>query len=137
MKTYLTICAALVPVAVPAAVAAQESVPAEVCEAFDLYVAIPDTLAPLLQEIKDQESADKAAEKLHQVLPNLYEARTVLNNLPQLSPAATQELERRYGKRAQEGWGAVYHEIFRLQKAQCFGSTALAREFNILCMMLQ
>lgn len=136
MDMYRLACAGLLLAALPAATA-QESLPASVCATFDLYVALPGELVPLLQEAQDRESADRVAGKLRAFLPRLYEARSAIEQIPRLSPAATAELERRYGHRAQVGWGAVYKEIFRLQKNQCFGSTLLAKEFNILCMMLK
>ena len=136
MNIHLTGCATLAAFAIPAAYA-QESLPPEVCSAFELYIALPASVVPVMQGVKDRQTADAAAEALHQLMPRVYETRDAVEKIPQLSPAATQELERRYGRKAQTAWGPVYQEIFRLQKNQCFGSTALAREFNILCMLLK
>lgn len=114
----------------------QASIPREVDQAFATYTAIPATLVPVLEKVVDRKSAETAAPKLRTELITLYKNRSELEKIQTLSPAVKAEVLQKYEMDMRRSWGQVYEQIFRLQKAQCYGSVNFYREFQTLCMML-
>ncbi len=114
----------------------QASIPREVDQAFATYTAIPATLVPVLEKVVDRKSAETAAPKLRTELVTLYKNRSELEKIQTLSPAVKAEVLQKYEMDMRRSWGQVYEQIFRLQKAQCYGSVNFYREFQTLCMML-
>lgn len=117
--------------------AAAVEVPEEVDTAFRHYVMLPELLLPVLQKAKDKESAEGAAEELQNLLALVYDARRDLNKISALAPDVATELRRRYESEMRAGWGKAFAEIFRLQKARCYGSSAFSTQFNTLCILLE
>ncbi len=124
-------------VAAPAALAQQAGIPPSVDAAFDRYVRLPDTLVPILESATDKASADAAADALFAALPELYEARSGLEAIAALSPAETAAVEEKYGLAMRRNWGKVFQEIYRLQRARCYESVPLLKQFQTMCMMLE
>ena len=114
----------------------QASIPREVDQTFATYTAIPSTLVPVLEKVVDRKSAETAAPKLRTELITLYKNRSELEKIQTLSPAVKAEVLQKYEMDMRRSWGQVYEQIFRLQKAQCYGSVNFYREFQTLCMML-
>ncbi len=123
--------------AVPAALAQQAGIPASVDAAFDRYTRLPDMLVPILESVEDKASADKAADALFAALPELYEARSGLEQIASLDAAETAAVEKKYGLEMRRNWGKLFQEIYRLQRAQCYGSVPFLKQFQTMCMMLE
>lgn len=136
MRNIAYSCAFLTASVVCAAPAGQV-LPAPVAEAFSCYTALPSQIVPVLQLAKDKESADETALKLHEALAHIYTAREKLNALPALTPAQNQAVRTVYGQKMRQEWATLYAEIVRLRDASCFQSVALAREFRLMCMMIE
>lgn len=117
--------------------AAQEPLPPDVQQAFERYTKLPDVLLPVLESITDRASADAAAPKLHELLPQVYDTRSAMQEIKELSPQQAEAVRQKYELAMRKGWGGFYGEVFRLQKANCFGSATLAKEFHLMCMMLK
>ncbi len=132
---------ALIPAlaALPALVQAEPeaAIATEVDAAFARYAALPSTLVPILEQAKDKASADAAAQKLFDALPAVYEAREGLHAIEKLDPAQTRLVQQKYGAAMQRDWGRLFEHIYRLQKAQCYGSIPFFKQFRTLCMMLE
>lgn len=116
---------------------AQEPLPTNVQHAFESYTKLPDALLPVLKSITDRSTADAAAPKLHELLPQIYDTRSTMQEIKELTPEQTELVRQKYELPMRKSWGAFYGEVFRLQKANCFGSAALAKEFHLMCMMLK
>lgn len=129
--------AALVLGAVPLSVsAAQPPLPAEVKTAFDAYCALPGKLLPVLESVQDKASADAAAPKLHAALDDIYTAREAMQKVSRLTPEQNAAVQQQYAPQMRQEWGRVYEQIFRLRKAQCFGSIAFVNEFGYMNLLL-
>lgn len=140
MKTFLNTLlfgAALFCGAVPLSVAAEApALPAEVKAAFDAYCALPAELLPVLERVQDKTSADAAAPSLHAALDKIYTTRNAMQKVQELTPEQTELVQQRYAARMRQDWGRVYEHIFRLRKAQCYGSIAFVNEFGYMTLML-
>lgn len=133
----LTLGAALFFGAVPLSVAAEQpALPAEITAAFDSYCALPAELLPILESVRDKASADAAAPKLHAALDKIYVTRDAMQKVSALTPEQAELVQQKYALRMRQDWGRVYEHIFRLRKAQCFGSIAFVNEFGYMTMML-
>lgn len=133
----LLIGAALFIGAVPHSVAAAApELTAEVRTAFDTYCALPAELLPLLESVQDKATADAAAPKLHATLDKIYVARDAMQKVQSLTPEQTDLVQRQYAPQMRRDWGHVYEHIFRLRKAQCYGSIAFVKEFGYMTLML-
>lgn len=126
--------AAALLVAVGAAPGAE--VPAEVQRAFEHYTALPDALVPVLQSAQDEQSAEKAAPELQALLTRVFDARRELNAIPALEPDVAEEVRRRYEQNMRTGWGRVYEQIYRLQRARCYENVPFFKQFQTLCVLL-
>ena len=115
---------------------AQAAIPGDIDRAFAMYTELPSALLPILENVKDKESAEEAAPLLNQVLPQVYDARTNLMKIENLSPAVQAEVLAKYEKKMRSEWGKVYEHIFRLQSNRCYDSLALFKQFHTLCMIL-
>lgn len=117
--------------------AAQEPLPPSVQQAFERYTKLPDTLVPVLKSITDRASADATAPKLRELLPQVYDTRSAMQEIKELTPQQAELVRQKYELQMRKSWGSFYGEVFRLQQANCFGSAALAKEFHLMCMMLK
>lgn len=133
LRFMLTLGAALLGGAVPLCA---EALPAEVTQAFDTYCALPAELLPVLEKVTDKASADAAAPELHAKLDRIYTAREALQKVPSLTTEQSELVQQQYAQKMRQDWGRVYEHIFRLRKAQCFGSIAFVKEFGYMTMML-
>lgn len=115
---------------------AQEALPAHITEAFEAYIALPDTLVPVLQSARDTESATAAAPQLLSELKKLYAIRESLQKVPSLTTRQNELVRGKYEEVMRKRWGAVYEEMFRLQQNRCYSSAEFARMYKIMCMML-
>lgn len=122
--------------AAPAMHAAAADIPADIDRSFADYVALPDTLVPILESATDKASADAAADKLFAVLPKVYDTRSALQKIPALTPSTAAAVQEKYEREMRTGWGRVYAQIFRLQKVRCYDSVPFFKQFHTLCMML-
>lgn len=123
--------------AVPFSVAtAAPELPDEVKAAFDSYCALPAELLPVLESVQDKATADAAAPKLHAALDKIYTTRNAMQKVQQLTPEQTTLVQQQYATRMRQDWGRVYDHIFRLRKAQCYGSIAFVNEFGYMTLML-
>ena len=136
MVHYVYRSAFLVATGVSVVCAAETGIPADVDKAFANYVALPDTLVPILAGVKDRASADAAADKLYAELTKVYDTRSELQKIANLPPEVAQRLKQKYDKEMRTRWGEVYHHIFRLQKVRCYDSMPFFTQFHTLCMML-
>ncbi len=114
-----------------------QELPPLVDEAFAGYAALPSTLVPILAEAKDKASADAAAPKLFEALTAVYDARSALHRIPSLGERETQLVQQKYEARLRSEWGKLFEHIYRLQKAKCYGSLPLFKQFQTLCLMLE
>lgn len=117
--------------------AENQAIPANIDKAFADYVALPNALLPILEEVKDKATADTAAEKLYAELPKIYDARNELQKIAALPPSIATEVKQKYEKDMRTRWGLVYNHIFRLQKVRCYDSLPFFKQFHTLCMMLE
>ena len=115
---------------------AQEALPRHVTELFEAYVALPNTLVPVLKSAQDKQTATAAAPKLQAELKKLYGIRDSLQKVSSLSPRQNELVRGKYEKDMRERWGAVYAEMFRLQQNRCYDSAEFARMYKIMCLML-
>ncbi len=136
MVNYVYRTAFIFATGVSAVYAAETVIPADVDKAFSNYVALPDTLIPILAEVKDKASADAAADKLYNELTKVYDTRSELQKIANLPPEVAEQLKQKYEKEMRTRWGEVYHHIFRLQKVRCYDSMSFFKQFRTLCMML-
>ena len=104
---------------------------------FESYINLASELTPVLESATDKQSAENAAAPLYNLLPKVYDMRTELQKIENLTPEAAAELQQKYAKRMQTEWGKVYEHIFRLEKANCYHSLAFFKQFRALCMMLK
>lgn len=132
MKYYLPLFAAVACVA-----QAHAAIPENIDRIFTNYLQLAEDLEPVLAEAKNRESAEAAAVKLNALLPRVYDARSELMQIEQLSTEVQAEVRVKYGKDMQQKWGKVYEQIFRLEHAKCYASPAFFTQFRALCMMLQ
>lgn len=130
------VCLTALAPAVYAAPAVQQ-LPAEVTDAFSCYTALPSQLVPVLQQAQDKDSADAAAPVLHQTLTHIYTAREKLHRMPALTPAQNEQVRTQFGQQMRQEWARLYEEILRLRAANCHKSVALAKEFRLMCMMIE
>ncbi len=117
-------------------VEAQTIAPA-VDAAFAAYAALPSQLVPILAEAQDRESADAAAPRLREALTKVYDARSALHGIPTLSQEETRLVQQKYEEELRREWGKLFEQIYRLQKAQSFGSLPFFKQFQTLCLMLE
>lgn len=122
--------------AAPLAAAETGELPADVARVFDNYTGFPDVLLPPLQAAKNKATADAAAPQLRAALQQLYDLRTQLKSITELSDAQKATIEQRYSRRMREQWGKVYGEINRLQQAKCFYSGEYSELFRALELLL-
>lgn len=115
---------------------AHAAIPAGIDHAFSDFTALPNELLPVLEGVADRESADEATEKLNNLLPKVYDARTAMQRITALPASVKAEVIKKYGKDMQTNWGKVYEQIFRLQQARCYNSLSFFKQFHALCMML-
>lgn len=137
MGTYYHIAALIWGATAAITCAAEQAIPADIDKAFAEYVALPNTLLPILEEVKDKATADAAADKLYAELPKVYDSRSELQKIATLPPEVAQHLKQKYEKEMRSRWGKVYNHIFRLQKARCYDSLPFFKQFHTLCMMLE
>ncbi len=117
-------------------VVSQAAIPEGIDRAFADFTVLPTELLPVLESVTDRESAENATEKLNNLLPKVYDARTSIQRIPSLPPAVKEEIVSKYGKDMQTNWGKVYEQIFRLQQVRCYNSLSFFKQFHALCMML-
>lgn len=132
----LFLSAAAVAAALPAAWAQQEELPQSITAVFDAYCALPAALLPPLESATDKASADAAAPKLKAALEQLYDTRTKMQGLKELTPAQRTEVEKRYALTMRREWGKVYEQMFRLQREKCYGSAEFSRLYSVMGLML-
>lgn len=140
MSRFTTLLCLLAACVVPATLsAAPESAPGlspAATEAFERFISVTEALEPVLAGVTDKATADAAAPKLHEQLTSVYQAREALKNVVSLSEAEQRQVEQSYARRMREDWARVYAHMFRLQKEQCYHSSAFTQEFGNLNMML-
>ncbi|MBQ1961050.1 MAG: hypothetical protein II349_05970 [Akkermansia sp.] len=136
MVKYLHASALFLVAGVSVVCAAETSIPADIDKAFANYVALPDTLLPIMAGVNDKASADAAADKLYAELSKVYDTRSELQKIANLPPEVAQQLKQKYESEMRSRWGEVYKHIFRLQKARCYDSFSFFKQFHTLCMML-
>ena len=112
------------------------AIPAGIDRAFSDFTSLPNELIPVLEGVTDRESAENATEKLNNLLPKVYDARTAMQRITALPTDVKAEVIRKYGKEMQTNWGKVYEQIFRLQQVRCYNSLSFFKQFHALCMML-
>lgn len=112
-------------------------VPQSVDTAFRHYTDLPNMLLPVLEGVKDKESAEKAAPELQKLLAFVFDARRDLGKIDRLSPEVSAEVRRRYEQDMRSRWGKVFDHVYRLQKVKCYKSESFAKQFNTFCMMLE
>lgn len=115
---------------------AHAAIPAGIDRAFSDFTALPAELLPVLEGITDRDSAENATEKLNNLLPKVYDARTAMQRITTLPADVKAEIISKYGKEMQANWGKVYEQIFRLQQVRCYNSLSFFKQFHALCMML-
>jgi hypothetical protein len=115
----------------------QAAVSSEMEQLFENYISLATELAPVLESATDKQSAENAAAPLYNLLPKVYDMRTALQNIENLTPEEATELQQKYANRMQTEWGKVYEHIFRIEKANCYQSLAFFKQFRALCMMLK
>lgn len=115
---------------------AHAAIPAGIDRAFSDFTALPVELLPVLEGVTDRDSAEKATEKLNNLLPKVYDARTAIQRISTLPADVKAEVIKKYGKDMQTNWGKVYEQIFRLQQVRCYNSLSFFKQFHALCMML-
>ena len=115
---------------------AHASIPVGIDRAFSDFTTLPDELLPVLEGVTDRDSAENATEKLNNLLPKVYDARTAMQRITSLSADVKAEVIKKYGKEMQTNWGKVYEQIFRLQQVRCYNSLSFFKQFHALCMML-
>lgn len=101
------------------------------------YVGFPAKLIPVLSSARDAASAQTAAPKLEALLPQLFQLREQIKQLPVPDSTSARALESRYALEMRTQWGAVFREIYRLQAAECFGSESFRKNFTMLCLILR
>ena len=117
-------------------VQAQDALPRQITEAFDAYVALPQSLVPVLKSASDKQSADAAAVRLLPELKKLYGIRDALRKVNALTPQQNEVIRRKYERDMREQWGLVYTEMFRLQQNRCYGSNDFAKLYKLMCLLL-
>ncbi len=127
----------LFPLSFLAPAVAGAEIPADIDQAFLHYAELPDKLVPILSSAVDKASADAAADSLFRALPALYDSQEELRKWKSLPPELAPAIREKYEQRLRTGWGEVYQQIFRLQKAKCFGSLPFFRQFQTMCRMLE
>lgn len=135
-STLMTAAALLFGAVPPSDAAPAAAIPAEVKAAFDSYCALPAELLPVLESVQDKASADAAAPKLHAALDKIYVTRDAMQKVSTLTPAQSAHVQKQYAAKMRQDWGRVYEQIFRLRKAQCYGSIAFVNEFGYMNLML-
>ena len=123
--------------AVAPAVCSAVEVPDEVDTAFRHYVQLPEMLLPVLEKVKDRESAEAAAPELQSLLANVYDTRRDMQKISRLSPEVSAELRRRYENNMRTGWGKVFAQISRLLRAGSYNSPAFTKQMNTLCLLFE
>lgn len=116
---------------------AEASIPAEVDKAFANYVALPGSIVPILERVKDKTTADAEADNLYKELTKVYDTRSELQKITNLPPDVAEQLKQKYASDMRTRWGEVYKHIFRLQKVRCYDSVPFFKQFHTLCMMLE
>ncbi len=116
---------------------AADAIPTAAVKAFDTYTALPGKLVPILQNAKDQASADATAPALTKALSDIYEARELIHKLPRLTARQNQAVRLKYAQRMREEWGRMYEEITRVRNARCYQSADFAKAFRLMCMMIE
>lgn len=127
----------LLPAVVIALPAESAELPPAVDAAFRRYIALPDALLPVLEGVRDKQSAELAAKDLQALLPRVYEARRELSGIESLTSGEQRIARERYEQVMRMRWGKVFNHIFRLQRARCYGSPIFFKHFNTLCVMLE
>lgn len=122
---------------ISAASVAEASIPAEVDKAFANYVALPGSIVPILERVKDKTTADAEADNLYKELTKVYDTRSELQKITNLPPDVAEQLKQKYASDMRTRWGEVYKHIFRLQKVRCYDSVPFFKQFHTLCMMLE
>lgn len=119
------------------AVVCGEDTPRTVEEVFARYTELPEALLPVLQSAQDQESAEKAAPALMELLPRVYDSRRELLSIPKLTPAEASLVRSKYETKMRSGWGKVFEQIYRLQRVRCYECVPFFKQFNTLCSLLE
>ncbi len=123
----------LIVLALPSEGQAQHS---ETIKLLDEHIAIGRAGAALLAQVKDRQSATQAAPALKQLVDRFALLSKNMQALAVLSEPDAQALRQRYEMPLRESWGKVYQEIYRIQKAQSYGSHHFVQSFQLFCKLL-
>ncbi len=135
MRSVLPVSAAALCALAPLVEA--QAIPPMVDEAFAAYAALPSKLLPVLAKAQDRESAEAAAPELFALLPTVYDTRSALHRISNMGPQETQLVQQKYEKQMRQEWGKLFEHIYRLQRAQCYGSVPFFKQFQTMCLMLE
>lgn len=113
-----------------------ETIPPEIDCIFQRYCQMADDLLPILKSATDQASAEEAAPLLSKQMLTLYELKKEFAKLDTLPDELKSAISKKYELPMRKSMGDVYAEIYRLQKAQCFGNINFAKALQVYCTLL-
>jgi len=108
-----------------------------ITEVLEEYIQLADETTKLLAEVVDTSSAAKAAPKLEKLILKTNTIKEALMSFNEFTPAENEKYLQQYEKPMRVSWGKCYDQIFRLQKHQCFRQLNFARNFRVLCELIQ
>ncbi len=110
--------------------------PSETTKLLDEHIALGRASAELLAQVKDKQSATQSAPALQRLVERFALLSKNMQALAVLSETDARAMRQRYEMPLRESWGKVYHEIYRIQKAQSYGSHDFVKTFQLFCKLL-
>ncbi len=105
-------------------------------ELLQQHVKLGRDSAALLAQVTSRQSATQATPALRALIERFAVIGRTMNAHAALSDAEAQPLRQKYERPLRESWGKVYHEIYRIQKAQSYGSAEFVQTFQLFCKLL-
>lgn len=108
-----------------------------VSQVFEDYIQLANELTELLETVKNNETAQKASPELEKLIIKTNAIKETLLGFSEFKPEESAKYLRLYEKPMRVSWGKCYDQIYRLQKQQCYRQMNFARNYRILCELIQ
>lgn len=108
-----------------------------VSQVLEDYIQLANDLTKLLESVENSETALKASSELEKLIIKTGAIKDSLTKFSEFKPEESAKYLQLYEKPMRVSWGKCYDQIYRLQKQQCYRQMNFARNFRILCELIQ
>ncbi len=100
------------------------------------HITLGQDSATLLSRVTSKETAEENSSALQAISLRFAEISKAMNELAEIPEVHRSSLLKKYELPLRTTWGEVYKEIYRIQKAQSYGSNLFVKEFQVYCQLL-